>query len=227
MVVSAGRTARSSHVDAVNIEVLVDGVNTQYRPDVTGPAHVEGSTKEAVIRAAIELRRERGVEGITLRAVGERVGVSRGTPYRHFADKSDLLAAVAGRDFTELRHLIQEAAQGAGPDPVEQVRSILRSYLGFALADTGRYRLMFGPGLTDRAHPALEVEAEQTFATFAGYVRAATPPARDSVRLAATLWAAVHGIADLALAGHAKPAKGLGDPLALAADLVDMFTCGR
>ena len=44
-----------------------------------------------------------GVEMLTLRAVGERLGVSRTALYRHFADKSALLAAVAREGFRTLR----------------------------------------------------------------------------------------------------------------------------
>ena len=41
--------------------------------------------------------RKEGIDAVTLRAVGQRLGVSRTALYRHFADKPALLAAVAGR----------------------------------------------------------------------------------------------------------------------------------
>jgi Bacterial regulatory proteins, tetR family len=46
-----------------------------------------------------ELLDSGGPDAVTLRGVGARAGVSRGAPYRHFADKESLLTAVAAESW--------------------------------------------------------------------------------------------------------------------------------
>ncbi|HEX7170798.1 MAG TPA: helix-turn-helix domain-containing protein, partial [Rubrobacter sp.] len=53
-------------------------------------------TRSALLGAAAGLLEGRGIEAVTLRAVGERAGVSRQAPYKHFADKEALLSVLAG-----------------------------------------------------------------------------------------------------------------------------------
>ena len=60
-----------------------------------------GDLRAGLLRAALELLHEGGVEALTLRAVARRAGVSPGAPYHHFADKDALLAAVAEDGFAE------------------------------------------------------------------------------------------------------------------------------
>src|SRR6266540_5232917 len=58
-------------------------------------AYHHGDLRRALVDAAIELVRDRGPDGFTLREAARRVGVSQTAPYRHFATKDALLAAVA------------------------------------------------------------------------------------------------------------------------------------
>ena len=53
-----------------------------------------GDLRRALIDEAARVIGARGVEHLTLRGVGQRLGVSRTALYRHFADKASLLAAV-------------------------------------------------------------------------------------------------------------------------------------
>ena len=61
-----------------------------------------GDLGNACIAAALDLIRHEGIEAVTLRAVAQRIGVSRSAPYRHFIDKRALLAACAERGFRDL-----------------------------------------------------------------------------------------------------------------------------
>ena len=66
------------------------------------PYH-HGNLRRALLDEALATIRAEGVEGLTLREIGTRVGVSRTALYRHFADKRALLAAVATEGFRTLR----------------------------------------------------------------------------------------------------------------------------
>jgi len=57
---------------------------------------------EAVLDAAAALVVEGGVEALTTRAIAERAGVPVASIYQYFADKEDVLLALADRDMAEM-----------------------------------------------------------------------------------------------------------------------------
>jgi AcrR family transcriptional regulator len=172
-------------------------------------------TRTALLDAATRLLDEGGVDAVTLREVGRLAGVSHNAPYKHFASKEALLAAVAARFLAERRGALDPSAT-----PEAALRTTLVAYLAWALRHPVRFKLVFGrwsidsPELAEAAHAAHE--ALVSLVTDAQATGAL--PAGDPVRLAALLRALTHGAADLALAGHlAADGKGHADP----ADLVD------
>src|SRR3981081_1231108 len=78
------------------------------------PSSPPGALRHALLVEAARTIREDGVDAVTLRAVGARLGVSRTALYRHFADKSALLAAVAREGFQRFRQDLRDAWMGAG-----------------------------------------------------------------------------------------------------------------
>jgi AcrR family transcriptional regulator len=66
------------------------------------PYH-HGNLRRALLDQALATIRSEGVDGLTLREIGTRTGVSRTALYRHFADKRALLSAVATEGFRALR----------------------------------------------------------------------------------------------------------------------------
>src|SRR3712207_9402341 len=74
-------------------------------------------TRSALLDAAAGLLEGRGIEAVTLRAVGERAGVSRQAPYKHFADKEALLSVVAAGYFERLGAGVVGAGGGAASRP--------------------------------------------------------------------------------------------------------------
>jgi AcrR family transcriptional regulator len=174
-------------------------------------------TRSALLGASAGLLEGRGIEAVTLRAVGERAGVSRQAPYKHFADKEALLSVLAGGYFGRLGLEMWEAAEGAGGEPYSRLRAIGEVYVRFALEGPHRYRLMFGEKMQRSPHPAVH---EAAHALYEGFVRAVADcqeagelPAGDPSQLAALIYATVHGAVDLALAGQAEGSKGLQNPL--------------
>jgi AcrR family transcriptional regulator len=62
-------------------------------------------TRLAMLQAAVDILDQQGPEALTLRAVGDRLGLHRTAIYRHFADRDDLLAET-------LEYLIARVAAG-------------------------------------------------------------------------------------------------------------------
>jgi AcrR family transcriptional regulator len=147
-----------------------------------------------------------GVERLTLRAVGDRLGVSRTALYRHFTDKATLLAAVAREGFMTLRAELLAAWEGAGKG-LEGLDAMGVAYVQFAITHPAHYRVMFG-GFVDSGVKDPEF-VQQAAAAFQVLVDALVALQRDGQvrrdeprQLAQFVWATVHGVAMLGIEGQ-------------------------
>jgi AcrR family transcriptional regulator len=164
-----------------------------------------GDLSRALVAEAVRTIQKSGVEGVTLRAVGQRLGVSRTALYRHFADKSALLAAVATQGFHTLRLETHEAWEkhGRGQAGFEAMGL---AYVHFAIDHPSHYRVMFGRCVQEAA-PESELAREGAGA-FQVLVDAIIAMQKDGLlrhddaqALAQYIWANVHGIAMLTIDG--------------------------
>lgn len=166
--------------------------------------------REALIEAATALLREGGAEALSLRAAARRAGVSAMAPYRHFADKEALLAAVAAHGFTLLAARLAEA--DAAPDPADALVAQGAAYVRFACEDPARFRLMFGAA-QPAGYPDLHAAAGTAHAMLAQRVASlAADGGRDDLTLAC--WALVHGLASLLVDGQVQECGLAGGAMA-------------
>ncbi|RBM21933.1 TetR/AcrR family transcriptional regulator [Streptomyces sp. PT12] len=180
------------------------------------------STREALVDTAAALLDEGGVESVTLREVGRRTGVSHNAPYKHFASKEVLLAAVATRELERQAALLAAAAERSR-SPRALLRAAMHVYIAWARDHPARFKLVFGRWSVGSAE--LGVAADTAHGLLTGIVAAAQEagalPGGDPVRLASLMRALVHGAADLASAGHlASDGKGHASPEQLVDDLI-------
>jgi AcrR family transcriptional regulator len=82
------------------------------RSKASARTYHHGDLRTAILGAASELLREQGVDRISLRECARRVGVSHAAPYRHFANKEALVAALAAEGFDRLREAGAKAMVG-------------------------------------------------------------------------------------------------------------------
>jgi AcrR family transcriptional regulator len=157
-----------------------------------------GNLREALVEAAVELGREKGPDGIVIREVARRTGVSHNAAYRHFADRDELLHEVARVGMDGLSAvMLQRVKRVRVSDPVERARRRLRevgkAYVDYAIAEPGLFAVAFkglpfdelsGPYelLTDALDECLEV----------GFMPEEKRPGAEL-----TCWAGVHGFAML------------------------------
>ncbi len=164
-----------------------------------------GDLKRALTTAALSLVAEKGPKGFTLTEAARRAGVSAAAPYRHFADKAELLATVAEQGFREL-HTDLAAATDRTPDPKQRVIELGRVYVQWAVAHPDHYQVMFGPASLKDERPSLTLAGEQAFGDLLDAItecqKAGIVESRDPVEVAAPLWSLVHGIASLAIGGQ-------------------------
>lgn len=158
--------------------------------------------KSRIVGAARALYFDRGPDGVTMRAVAERVGVTATALYRHFADKDALLKEVVGEGSRLLGSHLFRALEA--PTPLERLRATSMAYLDFALAQPQAYRTLFEPATDDEASPVQRQRgAVRRFlrdrvreAMDAGVIAEGDP---DGAAL--TVWSLLHGLASLHQAG--------------------------
>lgn len=139
---------------------------------------------------------EVGLEGLSLREVARRLGVSHGAPYRHYPSRDHLLAEVIRRayeDFAE--HLVRREFRA---DPDDDLRGMGEAYIAYALEHPLEYRLMFETSFPDPAlHPEIMESAQFAFNLLRKLLRKREPTATDAEvdGDALFVWSALHGLA--------------------------------
>src|SRR5215212_4914161 len=88
--------------------------NNSNPPSQATKRYHHGDLRNALIRAGQELLAQEGIAGLDMRKVARAAGVSHAAPYRHFADKQALLAAIAEDGFYQLAEGM-DAAIGQAP----------------------------------------------------------------------------------------------------------------
>lgn len=169
------------------------------------PYH-HGNLRRALLDEALATIRTEGVHGLTLRDLGARLGVSRTALYAHFAGKGALLAALATEGFHALREQLLAAWEEDGRGEAG-FRSMGAAYVRFAVVNRSHYRVMFGDYMDATArNPELAAAGEGAFRALvdalAGMQREGAVRSDDTVLMARSVWAMVHGVAMLAIDGH-------------------------
>lgn len=150
-----------------------------------------GDLRPALLRAAARALEEEGPAALSLRELARRAGVSHNAPYRHFAGREALLAALAVDGFGRLG----EALAGASR------RDMGEAYVRFAIEHPQLFRLMFGGHLSFSRHGDLARAAASPYRALVDAFRA-EPSIADPEKAAAAAWSLVHGLSHLLLDGH-------------------------
>jgi AcrR family transcriptional regulator len=163
-----------------------------------------GAFRGRAVTAATRLFAERGYRGVTLRSLAKELGVSPMTPYRYFENKEELFAMVRTEAFRRFADAQRDAVAGI-EEPEDALRMLGRAYVSFALDEPDAYHIMFellqAPAGT---YPELEAEQARAFSYLHEAVKAAVNAGLlegESLRRAHYLWAQIHGLVSLHLAG--------------------------
>ena len=176
-----------------------------------------GDLRRALLEEALRTIQTRGVEALTLRNVGEKLGVSRTALYRHFADKPSLLAAVGREGFRLLRVALSEAFDNHGRGR-EGFEAMGRAYVRFAAEHRSHYRVMFGGFIESCAKDAAFIEEARS--AFQVLVDALVEQQQrglirkdDPMLQARWIWSMVHGISMLVIDGQLRGQDERGEAL--------------
>ncbi|CAN5528870.1 TetR/AcrR family transcriptional regulator [soil metagenome] len=196
----------------------------------TSARYHHGNLREALVDAAVDAAREHGPDGLAVRELARRVGVSHNAAYRHFADREALVEEVAARGLVALITAMERrlATVPDGSDPVLRARRRLsetgRGYVDFAIAEPGLFKVLFtaypelpgreGGGPKDHDPYDLLNAALDDLVTV-GFLAAAVRPGAD-----VTCWSMVHGFAVLHVEGPLRGTPTADREAALAISLV-------
>jgi AcrR family transcriptional regulator len=183
----------------------------------TAPYH-HGNLRAVLVDTAVELARATGPDGIVLREVARRAGVSHNAAYRHFEDRAALLTEVSDRAMADLERAMEERIAAVTlTDPVElaiaRLRETGRAYVDFAIREPGLFAVAFTSGSQADSHPPTRGGQEPPAGPYAvlnrvldDLVAVGALPLERRAGADVACWSAVHGYAELHVHGPLREA---------------------
>lgn len=153
-----------------------------------------------IIDAATQLVAQGGTEGLTLRAVARKAGITAPAIYAHFTGLAEILEALVDNSFDALADYMRRAAERC-TDPPNRLRATCHAYVAFGRQYPNEYAVMFThkTGLVAgekgrsvesmRGAQAFDLVLEPLRACIACGASRSTDPEAD----ATALWVALHG----------------------------------
>ncbi|MFI5315232.1 MAG: TetR/AcrR family transcriptional regulator [Myxococcota bacterium] len=182
------------------------------------PEEIE-TFRTRLCETAMQMFADEGYRAVTLRALAEKLGCSHALPYRYFADKREIFAAVCGLGFERFADALDRAALGVD-DPEQRLRVLARAYFRFALREPHAYRIMFelreSPDAAPPQYRVKEIRSWQVLLESVELAVQAGVLAGDPETVAHVFWAGLHGLVSLQLAGKlglGRAARDLLEPL--------------
>jgi AcrR family transcriptional regulator len=131
------------------------------------------------------------------------------TPYRYFADKNAILAAVRARAFTRHAEALEAAWEATRGDPIAASNAVGEAYVDFAFAHPEAYKLMFDISQPDEAdYPEFMAAAERSRRTMTRHLEGLAEAGQfegDPGLVGHMYWAALHGPIMLAFSSKLQP----------------------
>jgi AcrR family transcriptional regulator len=175
-------------------------------PATTRDAYHHGNLRSALLKAAEDIIRESGVEGLTLRDCARRAGVSHGAPANHFGNLTGLLTELAAEGF---ERLTQAMAMSKVKDADNELEAAGLGYIQFAMQWPEHFRVMWRSEALNQKSLRLQQarEAAQQRLRDALMHTNAHRPTLSEEELATRFqlaWCCVHGYASLWVEGNRR-----------------------
>ncbi|PJZ70796.1 TetR family transcriptional regulator [Leptospira perolatii] len=161
-----------------------------------------GDLKKALLDASLQILKDEGYKGISLRKVANLAGVSQSAPYRHYPDLESLYADIAEEGFRMLADRQRSLQAKYAKNPLLLFRESGVSYVEFALEFPDLFRVMYGNQIESHLNYESLVRTEdESFQIIVEIIQSCKDAGiikTDDVRLSAmSAWTMVHGIAVL------------------------------
>jgi AcrR family transcriptional regulator len=166
-----------------------------------GGRYHHGDLRSALVDAAIDVIAERGARGFSLAEASRRLGVTTAAPYRHFADRDELLATVAVRALSVFAAMLADAADAAEA-PAQRLAAMAGAYVRFAAQERPLFDTIFNSGLDKSRYPELQRAWEPVDTLLAVVLEVCDGDAAEADALADAVEASAHGYATLLIDGE-------------------------
>lgn len=166
-----------------------------------------GDLRAALVDVTVELIAERGVQAFSVAEASRRLGVAVSAPYRHFADRNELLVAAGVRACEALVASVAAESEGAN-SAAERLAAAARGYVRFAAEHRALFEVIFSANLDRDGHPEILSAAAPVKSAFQ---QAALELSDDDWERAETLSVAVAAVAHGHAGMQALGAFGEGD----------------
>jgi len=152
-------------------------------------------TKRDAKRIAMEQLADHGVGGVSINAIGKRLGLTGPAMYRYFASRDELLAELVTDGYNDLADTMEAAVVGTR-SPAAALRALVAAMRSWALAEPHRYLLLFGPIPGFRVPESMVQEAHRAVTTVLSIVGAGHGRGgrRSTLQRQVTDWAENTGI---------------------------------
>jgi len=156
--------------------------------------------KARISSAAHHLFLTEGVEGVSMRKIADRVGVTATAIYRHYKDKDEILDELISAGLAMLSDYLDPALNA--PDPYQRLSGLIDAYLTFALEQPRYFDLAFlVPSPATRLSEELERHNRSTFKVAVEQVAICMEMGvfkrADPIETAVFLWSTAHGLVTL------------------------------
>lgn len=185
---------------------------------MTSRVESAAQTRRALLDSAARLLDAGGTEAVTLREVGTRAGVSRGAPYRHFADKEGLLTAIMVESWDRMADDVK-AVGARESTPAIRLQEVLMAFVELSRERPHLYQLMF---VISKSDPGAGARAARRALDEFLFIVAELVGETDAHHYGPLLFSAAHGIAELEIGGHLTEDKWHTTAEDLIASLVAM-----
>ncbi|HZR50871.1 MAG TPA: TetR/AcrR family transcriptional regulator [Streptosporangiaceae bacterium] len=165
-----------------------------------GGRYHHGDLRSALVDAAVDVIGERGVRGFSLAEASRRLGVTTAAPYRHFADRDELLAAVTARALRVFATMLASAADAADT-PARRLAAMAGAYVRFAAQQRPLFDTIFSSGLDKSRYPELQRAWEPVDALLTVVLEVCDGDAVTAGALSDAVEACAHGHAMLFIDG--------------------------
>ncbi len=149
---------------------------------------------------------KRETASFSIQGISQKLGVTHAAAYRHFADKRDLLAAIAVegvahfvRSVEDIRARLESLDRSADPWPL--FREGVARFVQFSFENAGYFRAIFHADLEDdREYPELLAARQERFAAMSSLILRCVGgdlPQSELRSKAIAFWAVTYGLSML------------------------------
>jgi AcrR family transcriptional regulator len=109
-----------------------------------GNSEREDETRRRILNGALHAIGQVGISRLSMRSIADAAGVSRGTVYRYFENKEEVLLAVSLFDQRRYNHGVRRSVDQATPG-IDQLRAHLKYSFGFLANHPSRWMVEHEP----------------------------------------------------------------------------------